>query len=123
MVAYCSTRRLGGVRAGESGLRCALIGLRKRVRIAAGLEEDDLKECIMEQTGRWRFGKLPARRVRSTIQDGVAGGARLMLLLLVILAVAGQAQDYEYTTNNGSITITKWLYDGSCGWVAGSLGG
>ncbi len=38
---------------------------------------------------------------------------RLTLLLFLTLPAAGQAEDYTYTTNNGTLTIT--YYDGPGG--------
>lgn len=37
---------------------------------------------------------------------------RLLPLLLLILATLAQAQDYTYTTNNGTLTLTKYAAQG-----------
>jgi hypothetical protein len=47
----------------------------------------------------------------------------LPLLLLLMLPAAVQAEDYTYTTNNGTITITQYTGSGSAVSIPGSING
>jgi len=48
---------------------------------------------------------------------------RLLPLLLVLLPVSAQAQDYTYATNNGTITITGYFGPGGAGIISKKING
>jgi hypothetical protein len=52
---------------------------------------------------------------------GAACTARLLRLLLVVLAAVAQAQDYTYTTNNGTITITGYIGPGGAAAIPSTI--